>query len=253
MTMSDTPSAAGDAPGAEERLSKRLARLLPCSRREAEQYIAGAWVLVDGRIVEEPQFKVGDQRIELAPGARAEEIPPATLLLNCPSDHDATDGAALARARITAISHWEQDPSGRRPLKAHFRGLAAMLPLMPGQGGLLVFTQDRGVARRLDEQVARLEQEWLVEVRGTLDEKQMEALRRGSAVPGRRLAPGKVSWQSETRLRIALKGMVPGQLEAMCTGVGLTVSSVKRLRIGGVSLGRVPTGEWRYLQPGERF
>ncbi len=177
----------------------------------------------------------------LAPGARAEEIPPATLLLNCPSDHDATDGAALARARITAISHWEQDPSGRRPLKAHFRGLAAMLPLMPGQGGLLVFTQDRGVARRLDEQVARLEQEWLVEVRGTLDEKQMEALRRGSAVPGRRLAPGKVSWQSETRLRIALKGMVPGQLEAMCTGVGLTVSSVKRLRIGGVSLGRVPT------------
>ncbi|WP_219999944.1 RNA pseudouridine synthase [Halomonas sp. LBP4] len=253
MTMSDTPSAAGNAPGAEERLSKRLARLLSCSRREAEQYIAGAWVLVDGRVVEEPQFKVGDQRVELAPGARAEAIPPATLLCHCPPDHDAADGAALARSRITPATHWGEDPSGRRPLKAHFRGLAAMLPLMPGEGGLQVFTQDRGVARRLDEQVARLEQEWLVEVRGTLHEEQMEALRRGSAVPGRRLAPARVSWQSETRLRFALKGMVPGQLEAMCTGVGLTVLSVKRLRIGGVSLGRVPMGEWRYLKPGERF
>ena len=54
---------------AGERLSKRLARELPCSRREAELYIAGGWVRVDGRIVEEPQFKVVDERIELAPGA----------------------------------------------------------------------------------------------------------------------------------------------------------------------------------------
>ena len=250
MTPTDAPSSAAGAPGATERLSKRLARLLSCSRREAELYIAGAWVRVDGRVVEEPQFKVGDQRVELVAGARAEEIPPATLLFHCPPDHDATDGAALARALITMASHWAEDPAGRRPLKAHFHGLAAMMPLVPGEGGLLVFTQDRGVARRLDEQTARLEQEWLVELQAPLGAERFEALRRDMA---HRSAPGKVSRQSETRLRFAWKGVVPGQLEALCTRAGLAVVSTRRLRIGGVSLGPVPAGRWRYLKPGERF
>ena len=43
------------------RLSKRLAELIACSRREAELYIEGGWVLVDGEVVEEPQFKVLQQ------------------------------------------------------------------------------------------------------------------------------------------------------------------------------------------------
>ncbi|MCG6659021.1 RNA-binding protein [Halomonas campisalis] len=236
-----------------ERLSKRLARQLPCSRREAELYISGGWVLVDGEVVEEPQFKVAGQRVELAPGARAEPLAPATLLLNCPPGHDATEGDALARTLITLASHWPEDPAGLRPLKAYFRGLVPMLPLTPGMSGLLVFTQDRRVARRLNEDTVRLEQEFVAEVRGTLSETQLEALRRGTAEPGRRLAPCKVSWQSETHLRFALKGMVPGQLEAMCESVGLTLLSLKRLRIGGVSLGRVPQGQWRYLSHGERF
>jgi len=242
---------------AGERLSKRLARELPCSRREAELYIAGGWVRVDGRIVEEPQFKVVDERIELAPGATPREIPPATLLFNAPADIAAAEvrgeGEDLARRLIRKATHWAEDPAGKPPLKAHFRGLATLLPLASGEEGLLVFTQDRGVARRLDEGRARLEEEWQVEVIGSLDERQLASLRDGTAVPGRRLAPGKVSWQSETRLRFALKGMVPGQLALMCRAVGLTVVATRRLRIGGVSLGRVPVGEWRFLRAGERF
>ncbi|WP_282040479.1 RNA pseudouridine synthase [Halomonas alimentaria] len=236
-----------------ERLSKRLARELPCSRREAELYIAGGWVSVDGRIVEEPQFKVVDQRIELIPGARPLEIPPATLLFNCPADIGVAEGEDLARRLIRKANHWTEDPAGQPPLKAHFRGLVTLLPLGPAEAGLLVFTQDRGVVRRLEEKRSRLEEEWLVEVTGTLDEQGLAALRDGSAVPGRRLAPGKVSWQSETRLRFAMKGMVPGQLEPMCRAVGLTVVGLRRLRVGGVSLGSVPAGEWRYLRRDERF
>ena len=37
------------------RLSKRVAALVPCSRREAEQYIEGGWVQVDGALVETPK------------------------------------------------------------------------------------------------------------------------------------------------------------------------------------------------------
>ena len=51
-----------------ERLAKRVAALVPCSRREAEQYIAGGWVRVDGRVVEEPQHRVQQQVVTLEGG-----------------------------------------------------------------------------------------------------------------------------------------------------------------------------------------
>ncbi|MEQ1659472.1 MAG: S4 domain-containing protein, partial [Hylemonella sp.] len=67
------------------RLSKRLAALLPCSRSEAEQYIEGGWVRVNGQVVEEPHFRVLDEKIELDPEARLMELPPVTLLLHKPA------------------------------------------------------------------------------------------------------------------------------------------------------------------------
>jgi len=38
---------------------------------------------------------------------------------------------------------------------------------------------------------------------------------------GKALPPVKVSWQSETRLRFALKGVQSGQIAHMCQSVGL--------------------------------
>ena len=53
------------------RLSKRLAELVGCSRREAELYIEGGWVSVDGKVatlnVEGPgKFEVSDAATLLA-------------------------------------------------------------------------------------------------------------------------------------------------------------------------------------------
>jgi 23S rRNA pseudouridine2604 synthase len=68
-------------PEEPQRLSKRVAALVPCSRREAEQYITQGWVRVDGAQVEEPQFRVaGTQRVEIDPQARLQPMAPATLL-----------------------------------------------------------------------------------------------------------------------------------------------------------------------------
>ena len=78
-------------------------------------------------------------------------------------------------------------------------------------------------------------------------------LNHGLEFEGRKLPPGKVSWQNEVRLRFALKGVRPGQLQAMCAQVGLQVVSIRRLRIGRVSLAKMPVGAWRYLPVGERF
>jgi 23S rRNA pseudouridine2604 synthase len=70
---------------------------------------------------------------------------------------------------------------------------------------------------------------------------------------GKPLAPIKASWQNETRLRMAIKGVQAGQIAHMCKMVGLTVVSVKRLRIGRISMAALPAGQWRYLQGYERF
>ena len=63
MTTSVKPPP--DTPRCDERLAKRVAAMMACSRREAEQYIAGGWVRVDGKVVEEPQFRVLQQKVEI--------------------------------------------------------------------------------------------------------------------------------------------------------------------------------------------
>jgi 23S rRNA pseudouridine2604 synthase len=39
----------------------------------------------------------------------------------------------------------------------------------------------------------------------------------------------------------------------MCEQVGLSVTGLKRIRIGQVTLGNLPIGQWRYLAAHERF
>src|SRR3990167_3706466 len=114
------------------RLSKRLIEEIGCSRREAELYIEGGWVTVDGVVVEEPQFKVAEQRVELLPNAVLTPVEPITLLLNVPNGHS-PDRAVES---ISPASHWPDDGSGIRPLKSHFARLTSCIPLQAGADGL---------------------------------------------------------------------------------------------------------------------
>ncbi|MFA5241086.1 MAG: rRNA pseudouridine synthase [Sulfuricella sp.] len=229
------------------RLAKRLAELVPCSRREAELYITGGWVTVDGQVVEEPQFRVLQQKVELHPEASLTPIEPATFLLHQPPDTGS--GQQLICATTRAID----DPSGIHMLKQHFARLTQGAPLESNACGLSVFTQDWRVARKLIDDAATLEQEFIVEVAGDIRPDGLKLLNHGLDFNGRALPPIKVSWQNETRLRFALKGMQPGQIVHMCKQAGLQVLSMKRIRIGRVSMGKLPPGQWRYLMPRERF
>ncbi|MBS4097370.1 MAG: rRNA pseudouridine synthase [Sulfuricella sp.] len=231
------------------RLAKRLAEMLSCSRREAELYIAGGWVTVDGQIVEEPQFKVSQQQIELDPQATLTPLEPVTILLHQPV---ALDSAAVQQL-IRADTRSADDLSGIRPLKHHFAKLSPTLPLESNASGLLVFTQDYRVTRKLTDDAATVEQEYIVEVSGELAPAGLKQLNHGLSFNGRLLPPIKVSWQSENRLRFALKGPQPGQIAHMCESVGLEVLSMKRIRLGRVAMAKLPVGEWRYLGAGERF
>ena len=229
------------------RLSKRLIELIGCSRREADLYIAGGWVLVDGEVVEEPQFKVLQQQtVELQPDAVLAEPEMATLLLHLPADQ-------TADTALGVDNHWPDDPSGIRVLKNHFKRLTAALPLQPGASGLHILTQDWRILRKLTDDGARLEQEYIVEVSGELPADGLKRLSESVSYGGVELPPCKVSWQNETRLRFAMKNPQPGQILYLCESEGLTVLTMKRIRVGAAPMSKLPPGQWRYLSAKERF
>ena len=127
------------------------------------------------------------------------------------------------------------------------------MPLDAQACGLLVLTQDWRVRRHLLETGPSLEQEFMVDVEGGPSPWAMSRLTQGLIHEGRSLQPCKVSWQSEQRLRFAIKDVRPGQLQHMCNEVGLRATQVRRLRIGRIGLSKMPEGQWRYLAPGQRF
>jgi 23S rRNA pseudouridine2604 synthase len=235
------------------RLSKRVAELAGCSRSEAEQYIQGGWVRVDGVVVEEPQFKVADQDVQIDPDARLEPAEPATLLLHKPAGHDSGEGALPALSLLQPANRWAEDPSGWRVHKRHFAHQAPAMALEPMASGLLVFSQDGRVIRRLTEDAGKIEQEFIVDVTGELAPYGWSRLVHGSSFDGWPVAPFKVSWQSEQRLRFAIKGVRPGLLQHLCHEVGLTATAIKRIRLGRIPLSKMPPGQWRYLPVSERF
>ena len=244
------------------RLAKRLAEQLGCSRREAEQYIAGGWVRVDGVVIEEPQFRVQQQRIELDAQASLLELAPVTLVLHKPAGFEAglDEGAGGAAARAASLllpsSRWQGDRADLRPLKKHFSAIEMVSPLAMAASGLVVFTQDFRIARKLREDAGVIEHEVLVETSGTIKPGGLERLNRvdhGFTFNGAALPPTKASWQSENRLRFAVKGERPGQLAYLCESVGLSVKAMKRIRIGRLPMSQLPAGQWRYLLPHERF
>ena len=234
------------------RLSKRLIEIIACSRGEADKYIEGGWVLVDGVIVDEPQFKVTTQKVELHPDATLAPVLPATILINSPVVFEANKPIA-SLPLITPETRSPEDRSGIRLLKRHFARLTPTVPLEAGATGLLVFSQDRKIIRRLVEDANRNEQEYVVEVSGEIFEGGLERLNKIVKRNGKPLPSAKVSWQNENRLRFALKNPQPGQLAFMCKAVGLTVVSMTRIRIGRISMSKLPPGQWRYLAEGKVF
>jgi 23S rRNA pseudouridine2604 synthase len=265
--MADTPRAAAAADG--QRLAKRLAAQLPCSRSEAETYIAGGWVRVDGRVVEEPMARVRDeQNVELDAKAKLDAMESVTLVWHKPAGLALPELSplpdAVAAQFFTPANRFKGDRSGLRPLKAHMHKLIPVAPLAPLSGGLMVCTQNPGVARKIGEENDQIEHEWLVEVHAEpeLDPEfehgeRREAVLRSLGKPlffdGWALPKVHASWQSEYKLRLAIKSTKAGQVAHLVERAGLRIKNVKRLRLGRIALAGLPEGQWRYLMAYERF
>lgn len=254
-----------------ERLSKRVMAQKGCSRSEAERFIEGGWVRVNGQTVEAPMFRVADQRVEVDANANLLEPTSVTLLLNKPPGFDAMaapgvhgGGRRGAKSAQTLLGPGtfcatESAPGlgADRILKRHFNQLTPCVPLETAASGLTVFTQDWRVARKLLDDAALIEHELMVEVAGAVSPEALNRLNHSGKRDDETVPPVKASVSStsdqSTRLRFAVKGAHPGLIAWLCERAGLQIQSVKRIRIGRVGLGQVPAGQWRYLLPHERF
>ncbi len=257
-----------------ERLAKRLAMQANCSRSEAEQYIEGGWVKVDGKVVEQAGARVlATQKIELDEQANLTALEEVTLLMHKPIGYESGEGQ---RPALLLLDPSKQSPdphtaggaaAAMRFLQRYFRNLVPTMPLPIEASGLIVFTQDFRIARKLTDDADRVEQECMVQVdsqrtlHGPLTDnvlqRAMNHLSHGLSFNGIPLPPIKVSVAKQTPaelwLRFAFKGIRPGQIPQMVERVGLHLLAIKRIRIGRIPMGDLPVGHWRYLPSYKKF
>lgn len=236
----------------EIRLSKLMAQRGLCSRREADRFIEQGLVLVDGKPVTTLGTKVLEsQSIILTETAKKQQSEKITVLLNKPMGYVSglpEDGYESAVMLISQQNR--QLPNDKTPSR---QGLAPAGRLDIDSMGLIVFTNDGRIARQLVGQDRPMEKEYLAWVKGDITAARLNQLRHGLELDGRPLNPAKVDHIKGSQLRIVLTEGRKRQLRRMCECVDLTVSRLIRVRIGAVKLGRLESGKWRLLTPGESF
>lgn len=239
------------------RLAKRMAQLGLCSRREADEYILNGWVKVNGQIIQQKGYAVIESdRIEMLPQAKSAQNDRVTIMINKPIGYvsgQAEKNYKPAAALVLAQNQWSKDNSGIKFHKSHTYGLAPAGRLDIDSNGLLILTQDGRIAKQIIGNDTKLEKEYLVRVKGKLDDKGLALLNHGLSLDGEKLRPAVVTWQNEDQLKFILKQGKKRQIRRMCELVGLKVIGLKRVRIGAISLGALPVGQWRYVHPNESF
>ncbi|SMC16855.1 23S rRNA pseudouridine2604 synthase [Andreprevotia lacus DSM 23236] len=242
------------------RLSKRMTELGLCSRREADEFIELGWVRVDGKVVNVLGSRVGPEQVitieKQGLQAQAERV---TILLNKPVGLACDAPPVRKNAAINLIAADTQyagdaDPASLPPfLKKHLTNLVPVGRLDNEASGLMVYSQDGRVAKKLVGEEAEFEQEFLVTVEQSIPDDVLRELSRITMWGDDQLRPFKVTQPSSKQLRFLLRESRPHMLSSLCEHVELTVNSIRRLRIGRIGLSDLPVGQWRFLGPNERF
>lgn len=246
------------------RLSKRMSELGLSSRREADEWIAKGWVRVDGQVVRELGSKVRpNQKIEIDRRAKEQQNERVTIILNKPLGYvsgQAEDGHEPAKVLIQPRNRWADDKTKQRFNPGQLKSLVPAGRLDINSTGLLVLTQDGRVAKQLIGENSTIEKEYIVRVaqmngapNSEFPQEKLALLNFGLELDGKPLQKAGVSWLNDDQLKFVLREGRNRQIRRMCELVGLKVLALKRVRVGGVTLGKLPVGKWRYLSDFESF
>jgi len=222
-------------PVAGERIAKRLARVGIASRRDAEELIAAGRVRVNGRVLETPAVNVtSDDVIEL----------------------DGTPLPPIERTRLflfhkpAGVVTTNRDPEGRRTV---FDVLPDGLPRVMTVGrldinteGLLLLTNDGGLARTLELPTTGWLRRYRARVHGRVDEAKLAALKDGIAVDGVFYGSVEATLDREQGsnawLTIGLREGKNREVKNILGALGLEVGRLIRVSFGPFQLGELPEG-----------
>jgi 23S rRNA pseudouridine2605 synthase len=228
--------------GAGDRIAKILARAGVCSRRDAERLIAEGRVKVNGAALTTPAFK------------------PA------PGDDIRVDGkkiAAIEPARLwryhkpAGLMTTHRDPNGRPTV---FERLPTGLPRVVSVGrldmnseGLLLLTNDGGLARHLELPSTGLLRRYRARAYGRVTQEQLDPLRDGLVHEGVQYGPIVATLERQQGgnawIEVLLTEGKNREVRRVLEALGLQVNRLIRLTYGPFELGELQPGQAEEVAP----
>jgi len=218
------------------RLAKKIAESGIASRREAERLIEDGRVIVDGEVVRTPVFFVTDQSKILVDGKsvsqKAEEI------------------IIWKFHKPKGVITTKRDPGNRKTVFDFFPDVNQRLlyvgRLDYNSEGLLLFTNNGDVARKLELPATALKRTYRARIFGKLTEENIQKLKRGVTIDGikygtvflevdRSSAPQANSW-----VTISIHEGKNREVRKILEYVGCTVNRLIRISYGPFNLGNMP-------------
>lgn len=222
-----------------ERLQKVLAQAGVASRRAVEKMILEGRVEVNGTVAE-LGMKVGPEDHITVDGKairRREGL--VYIVLNKPAGY-------ITTARDTHSRQTVMELLKDMPIRVYPVGR-----LDKDTEGLLLLTNDGELANRLMHPSSHVPKTYLVVVEGVLTQENIRALEQGVELYDGKTLPAKVENVERTSRQTSfLLTIVEGrnrQIRRMCGSLGRKVTYLKRLSIGGLTLGDLALGAYRHL------
>ena len=235
------------------RISKLLAQKGIASRREADFLIESGLVLVDGKVAVLGQRALESANIEVLEKAQKIQQSRKTILLNKPLGYVSNQTEKNYPHALSLLTA-ENFAGDKKRLKGFVnKGFAPAGRLDINSTGLMIYTQNGRLAKKIIDEKSEIEKEYLVRVAGEMVENGLELLNHGLVLDGAPLKPARVKRLNENQLHFILKEGKKRQIRRMCALVGLKVLALKRVRIGRLKLGNLPLGQWRFLEDFENI
>lgn len=240
--MNNKPSFILDAPSGPERIAKHIARAGVCSRREAEARISDGRVTVNGETIFSPALNVSAADSITVDGKPLPPREPARLW-------------RYNKPRGLIVS--DRDEKGRETI---FDRLPDSLPRVLSVGrldldseGLLLLTNDGGLARHLELPSTGWSRKYRVRVQGQVDAAALEPLAEGITIDGIRY--GRVTARldrqmaSNAWLTVAIREGRNREVRRIMEHLGHQVSRLIRVSYGPFQLGELPSGSVDAVKP----
>jgi 23S rRNA pseudouridine2605 synthase len=238
--MSAAPAAPAPAGSGVQRLQKVLARAGVASRRHAEDLIRQGRVRVRGEVVIAQGMMVDPARDPIeVDGRRVLAEPLAYVIFHKP------------RNVVSTMA----DPAGRPAIADYLSAVGArVVPvgrLDFQTSGVMLLTNDGDFARSLLHPSRGVLKQYLLKVKGRVDDKGLARFRESIEIDGRHTQPAQVERLREegdkTWLDIVLHEGRNRQIRRLAEHAGYLVMRLQRVRFAGLGVDGLGAGEWRHL------